>query len=73
MGTIMIDQIMGVMIEHDRVIDHDCVLGLLEHDPVTEEWVTCEYRVACHFYSWSKIWLKFRGFSHLFLDEYLVT
>ena len=34
----------------DRVIDHDCALGLLEHDPVIEEWVTYEYRVACHFY-----------------------
>ena len=54
MGTIMIDQIMGVM------IDHDCTLGLLEHDPVIEEWVTCEYRVACHFHSWSKMWLKFK-------------
>ena len=34
----------------NRVIDHDCGLGLLEHDPVIEEWVTCEYRVACHYY-----------------------
>ena len=55
------------------MIDLDCALGLLEHDPVIEEWVTREYRVACHFYSSSKIWLKFSGFSHLFLDEYLVT
>ena len=53
----------------DRVIDHDCALGLLEHDQMIEEWVTCEYRVACHFHSWSKMWLKFSGFSHLFLDE----
>ena len=36
------------MIEHDlvnqsdRVIDHDCALGLLQHDLVIEEWVTCE-------------------------------
>ena len=55
------------------MIDHDCALGLLEYDPVIEEWVPCEYRVACHFYSWSKILLKFSGFSHLFLDEYLVN
>ena len=67
------------MIEHDRVnrsdrvMDHDCALGLLEHDLVIEEWVTCEYRVACHFHSWSEMWLKFSGFSHFFLDEYLVT
>ena len=55
------------------MIEHDYSLGPLKHDPVIKEWVTCEYRVACHFYSRSKIWLKFSGFSHLFLDEHLVT
>ena len=54
------------------MIEHDCALGLLEHDPVIKEWVTCEHKVACHFHFWSKMWLKFSGFSPL-LDEYLVT
>ena len=40
----------------NRVIDHDCALGLLEHDPIIERWVTCEYRVACHFYCKREIW-----------------
>ena len=77
-GDSMIDQ-MGWLIDYDRVwssnrvIDHDWPLGPLGHDPVLEEWVTCEYRVACHFHSWSKMWLKFSGLSHFFLDEYLVT
>ena len=34
--------------------DHDGS-GHGGHDPVIEEWVTCQFRVACHFYSWSKI------------------
>ena len=38
------------------MIDHDCALGLLEHDPIIERWVTCEYRVACHFYCKREIW-----------------
>jgi len=36
------------------MIEHDCALGLLEHDPVIKEWVTCEHKVVCHFHSWSQ-------------------
>ena len=52
MGTIMIGQIMGVMLDHDRVINHDCVLGLLEHDhagleqPIANRVKHIEYRPA---------------------------